>query len=106
MPSCQKRTATPAEMLEPGARQGEGRGEGTTEAGPEKDFVNHCDDVWDWFSFTELGEVRKMGIRGGHSLEKFQRCLNRRGLCLCSLQIELVLCDLCDAVWAAILCRA
>lgn len=98
MPSCQKRTATPAEMLESGGRQGEGKGGKATKAGPEKDFVNHCDYGWDWFRFAGLREVQKMDIRGGHSWDGFRRCLNRRGLQLSRLSS-------CDAVLAAIICR-
>ena len=45
MPSCQRRTATPAEMSKLahlGFEQGkEGEG-GATEARPEEDFGNHC----------------------------------------------------------------
>ena len=80
MPSCQSRTATPVETLMLVWGKAKDKEGGATKARPEQDFVNHCGCDSGWLVYMELGDIRKVKIRGGNSLNGFQCCLNRRGL--------------------------
>lgn len=84
MPSCHRRTATPAENVKSscvceGTRPRKGRGM-LTEARPEEDFGNHCGCESGRFGYRRLEELCEVRIWGGYSLNGLQWCLNRRSL--------------------------
>ncbi len=53
---------------------------GATEAGPEEDFVDHCDCEWVLCIFVDVWEVYRTGLRGGHSLNRISMVPESAGL--------------------------